>query len=68
MYILKNYLKIWKVKIYAGSVIFELENKLDLRYVKKDRETGKAETTLKVKGQMKLIDDLNIILFLGHPM
>jgi hypothetical protein len=57
-----------KVLIYADSVIFELESLIDLQNSDIDPETKKQLNKLKVKGQMKHIKDLDVILFLGHPM
>ena len=47
---------------HSSSVIYEFENRLSLK------EGATPDTKLCLKGQMKLIPELEQIFFLGHPM
>lgn len=46
----------------SSSIIFELESLFELKFAKSN------STRLICKGQMKLMPELNLILFLGHPV
>ncbi|RNA21511.1 soluble guanylate cyclase 88E-like isoform X1 [Brachionus plicatilis] len=50
------------ILINSSSVIFELENICELK------TSDSKDTKLKIKGQMKLLKDIDAIAFLGHPV
>lgn len=59
---LKRLIGLFQIIELSSSVIFELENKKNLRG--KPKQAAK----LKLKGQMKFNSDLSLILFIGHPV
>lgn len=53
----------WKqILEHSSSVVYEFENKISLK------NGATPETKLRLKGQMKIIPELEQIFFLGHPM
>ena len=44
-------------------IIFEMESLLDI-----NKEKNPKKVKLKLKGQMKYLEELNLLFFLGHPM
>lgn len=59
---IQNYQTKRKIIQNSMSVVYEFENIMPLKRRAAD------ETKVRLKGQMKMIKELNLIFFLGHPM
>lgn len=51
------------VMLLNRCIIFEMESLLDI-----NKEKNPKKVKLKLKGQMKYLEELNLLFFLGHPM